>query len=259
MSLALDPKGQLYVADTTGVHLVNNEGKIVRTIVSAGPETIRLPGGLALDGAGGLYVTDQTGNQVKHFDAQGQVLATLGKPGTGPGEFDHPSDVALDAQGNLWVVDQGNVRLQKFDPTGKPVFAFGSVGGGDTQFLRPRSVELDKAGNLWVTDLGDFFVKQFTPDGKFLKRIGNLHYGERLTLIRAVVIDPAEQVYLLDGFNHRIQKFDNTGKLLIEFGQIGSGPDEFRDPEDMVMDANGNLIIADKQNHRVVKLTPPQQ
>jgi hypothetical protein len=42
------------------------------------------------------------------------MKTTLGRAGTGPGEFDLPHGLALDSQGNLYVCDVMNDRIQKF-------------------------------------------------------------------------------------------------------------------------------------------------
>ncbi len=65
-------------------------------------------------------------------------------------------------------------------------------------------------------------------------------------------------IYVVDGLNHRIQKFDPTGKVLAVFGgQAASETNgQFREPWDMAIGPDGNLYVADTWNHRVEKLKP---
>jgi sugar lactone lactonase YvrE len=49
----------------------------------------------------------------------------------------------------------------------------------------------------------------------------------------------------------RISVFDKSGRFLRTFGELGSGPGEFRTPHAMVFDSKGRLIVADRGNHRI--------
>lgn len=60
---------------------------------------------IVVDSTGRVFALDtQTGN-VRVFDANGHYLATIGRPGGGPGEFIDPAALALDGTGYLLVGD----------------------------------------------------------------------------------------------------------------------------------------------------------
>jgi sugar lactone lactonase YvrE len=53
----------------------------------------------------------------------------------------------------------------------------------------------------------------------------------------------------------RISVFDRTGKFLRIIGKAGTGPGEFRTPHALEFDSKGQLVIADRHNHRIQILT----
>jgi len=68
--------------------------------------------------------------------------------------------------------------------------------------------------------------------------------------------DSDGNLYVLDGGNHRVQKFDNKGKHLTTFGRSGQGPGEFQWPFSIDIDKDGNIFIADWMNVRLEVFSP---
>jgi DNA-binding beta-propeller fold protein YncE len=60
------------------------------------------PIGVAVDGAGSVFVSDYGGNRVVVFSAAGEVVRTIGGPGSGEGQLNQPCGVAVDGDGN-WL------------------------------------------------------------------------------------------------------------------------------------------------------------
>jgi predicted membrane-bound mannosyltransferase/DNA-binding beta-propeller fold protein YncE len=143
----------------------------------------------------------------------------IGSAGTGAGQLQNPKNVAVDAQGNLFVADSDNGRIQKFDANGKFLSAFGSKSapnaiGAPGTLAEPWGIAVDQTGN----------------------------------------------VYVADTWNHRIQKFDAAGKLVTLWGTNGDtrgvarvDPTSFYGPRAIAIDAQGNLLVSDTGNKRVLK------
>jgi DNA-binding beta-propeller fold protein YncE len=68
-----------------------------------------------------------------------------------------------------------------------------------------------------------------------------------------VAVDTDGNVYETDTANHRIQKFDGSGNILLAGGSQGSGNGQFASPVAMAVDAAGNLYVADAGNDRIQK------
>jgi hypothetical protein len=55
-----------------------------------------------------------------------------------------------------------------------------------------------------------------------------------------------------DGYsNARVIRFSHDGKYLGEFGERGNGPAQFQLPHNVVIDRQGRLYVADRENQRV--------
>ncbi|QHT67189.1 T9SS type A sorting domain-containing protein [Rhodocytophaga rosea] len=79
-----------------------------------------------------------------------------------------------------------------------------------------------------------------TANGKFILPMG-------------IAIDKNDNIYVVDHQNHRIQKFNSSGKFLSKFGSFGTGNGQFNWPIDIDIDAQGNIYVADRDNHRIQK------
>src|SRR5262249_54906391 len=62
-------------------------------------------------------------------------------------------------------------------------------------------------------------------------------------------------VYVADILNQSIQKFTNTGTLLLAWGSVGSGNGQFVVPDGIAVDGSGNVYVVDTFNYRIQKFT----
>ncbi|MBN1400236.1 MAG: hypothetical protein JXA74_05330 [Anaerolineae bacterium] len=112
-------------------------------------EPFNLPTGATVAEDGTLYVSDGYGNRrVHHFSAQGELIASWGEPGSGPGQFILPHFLDVDAQGIVYVCDRENNRVQRFDGEGQFLDEW-------TGLQRPADVHIDRQRKiLYLGELG---------------------------------------------------------------------------------------------------------
>ncbi len=79
-------------------------------------------------------------------------------------------------------------------------------------------------------------------DGQFISPVG-------------VAVDSSGNVFVVDDFNQRIQKFSATGTFLAKWGTNGSGDGQFYNPRHITVDSLGNVYVADTGNNRIQKLS----
>jgi len=75
-----------------------------------------------------------------------------------------------------------------------------------------------------------------------------------------VAADGSGNVFVTDGFNARIQKFDNNGTFLTKWGCPGSEGGQFDFAQRVAVDGNGNVFVTDTAgsgNNRVQKFACP--
>jgi sugar lactone lactonase YvrE len=108
--IAIDSKGLLWVADRENqrIQVFDQDGKFVREVKYKG-----LPCSLDI-GRQYMYMVNGFAGQVLRLDLNGKVLAAMGKPGKGPGEFGEAHMIAVNQKDEIYVADSVNAALVKF-------------------------------------------------------------------------------------------------------------------------------------------------
>jgi DNA-binding beta-propeller fold protein YncE len=257
-AIALNQHGELVVAEegTGKVHTFSSAGVLHQSFSAAEKPGMGInASGMAVDGNGYVYVSDQFRNQVQKFNSAGQLVASLGKQGQGPGEFAGPRGLAVDSAGNLFIADEFNNRIQKFDADGKFVgqSTAETLGSTVSSGLGPMSVALDSKGNMWIAAHTNFAVYKLDPSFKIIARLEA--FGRRdgeLAGPIAVAVDSKDNVLVLDN-TRRIQKFDSKGNFISKFAFPPAAAGEISAPTGLAVDAEGNYLICDTANFRIQK------
>ena len=72
-----------------------------------------------------------------------------------------------------------------------------------------------------------------------------------LTAPGIAVDNDGNRIYVLDKVRALVQVFDSHGKYLGETGTPGTGPGQFKKPEDIAVDNKGAIYITDTRNSRI--------
>ncbi len=143
-----------------------------------------------------------------------------------------PRDLAVSPQGDRVIADSGNNRILILDKGGNLKLAFGST------------CVLEKGAESGCLD----------PDGSGSGELGDGQFNEP----RGVAVNRQGEIYVADTWNGRIQKFDSEGRFLAKWGRFGNSPGQLGDPEvlfgprGLALDSEGNLLVADTGNKRVL-------
>jgi DNA-binding beta-propeller fold protein YncE len=146
--------------------------------------------------------------RVQEFTAHGEkLLASLGHPGNGPGEFNRPEGLCVDAQDRIYVADSCNHRIQVFGSDGKFLRAYGKAGKGKGELSYPYDICVDSAGRQYVCEFGNSRIQVFDANDQPLEIIGGpgLAPGQ-FANPWGVALDSACDLYVADSQNHRVQK-----------------------------------------------------
>jgi sugar lactone lactonase YvrE len=250
--VAVDPAGNLYIADSNLVRKVTPDG-MISTVVGGGAQSpsdgvlatsVRLNrlGGITVDLAGNLFVAD-TGFHRVHRVTPGGIISTLAGTGTNGFSGDgglatsaklyNPSGIAMDPAGNLFIADYYNHRIRKVTPDGiiTTIAGTGSPnynGDGGRAVLAnisyPKSVMVDTVGTLFIVEA--YRIRTVTPSGIISTIAGNGingFSGDGGPAISAqfgavgVAVDSAGNLLIDDGYNSRIRKVTilNMSKTLM--------------------------------------------
>ncbi|MGH9772921.1 MAG: hypothetical protein ACRD4Q_14695 [Candidatus Acidiferrales bacterium] len=176
--------------------------------------------------------------------------------------------VAINSKGHIFILNRGNHPLLEFLPDGSFVR---SLGEGSPLFRVPHSIRFDSEDNLWYVNAADNLVVKFDANLRVQQALGRreeswvylTHGIERAIPPPANFYQPTDSVvgpdgstYITDGYgNSRVVKFTREGNLVKYWGDRGTRPGQFNTPHSIVMDANSNLYVADRQNDRIQVFT----
>ncbi len=108
--------------------------------------------------------------------------------------------------------------------------------------------------------MGGRHVQRVQAVARQLLRLGTAGVGGRtrttLNEPNDVLVAPNGDVFVADGHaanggNNRIVKYSSDGRYLMEWGEQGSNPGEFRTPHALAMDEDGLLYVGDRSNRRI--------
>jgi uncharacterized protein (TIGR03437 family) len=246
--LALDPSGNLYIADAHNmrVRMVTPNG-IISTVAGTGVQGFSGDGGPA-------------------------TSATLNVPAS-----------VMFSNGNLYIADSSNQRIRKVSSNGTITTVAGSGGPGgfsgdggpatSAALNFPLGMAMDGLGNLYFADGGNNCVRRIAPNGVITTVAGNGNgtggfFGDQgpatsatLNIPEDVAIDVANNLLIADSANNRIRKVVvSSGIISTVAGITGNGfsgdggpatQAELNFPWGVTTDATGDVYIGDRVNNRV--------
>ena len=124
-----------------------------------------------------------------------------------------------------------------------PIRVIGNVKG-------PQALTTNSEGHIIVVVQSAHCVSVFTPEGTNIQSLGSK--GSANGQFMGVAVDNADNIYVVDGDNHRIQKFTTAGKFTAAVGTLGSNPLQFNCPVGIGFNKkNGKLYVCDQWNDRI--------
>jgi DNA-binding beta-propeller fold protein YncE len=256
--LAFPAAGRLlYIADTFNnrVRILDPDSGIIKAAVGTGEKAYGGDGGPAaaakfsgvfsidFDRSGKrLYAVDLGNRRVRVVDLATGVVTTVagngekgvptdGADALGAPLFD-PRAVAVDGKGQIYILERGgrtpgghalrvvstDGKIRTVAGTGEP--GFGGDGGDARQALMngPKHLTVDRDDSVLIVDTENHAIRRYTPaDGKILRVAG-------------------------------------TGKR--GSGGLGGPPEllELDRPHGVYVEKNGDLLLSDSNNHRIVKI-----
>ncbi len=195
------------------------------------------------------------------------------------GLFNGPTDIAWDAQDNIYVSEgYVNNRIAKFDKNGNWVKTWGQYGdGGEHANLNPghfrnvHTIQIDRQGNIYAGDRGNRRIHVFDTEGRFQKFLymnvpydktrhpvlGNMPANrpdETAPWTMCITNGPTQYLYLMDSEPGRLYKMALDGRIVGIFGESGRQAGQFNWPHGIACPSENEVVVADMNNWRVVKL-----
>ena len=190
---------------------------------------------LAVDDSGRIYVADLHANTIREFSPQGECLGSVGREGSGPGEFDMLAGIVR-TRHTLWAVDASAHRLTLFDSTGA-VRASLSLGSGMGAWF-PWPLWVDNGGRVHRWAVPSAAADGTTPMWRLLVRHGN---GETLA---------ASDTFRIPRLDRRVETYSRTIDNLTEISPVPHSPAVVLD-----VDGEGDVWVANQAVFDLHKVT----
>ena len=179
------------------------------------------PAGVALSVEGRVCFSEFNEDTICTISSDGTVTILADDDSAA---FSGPRGVAFDGDGSIIVADQSNHRIRKIAPDGTVTTVAGSGNatfadgqGSSAHFYHPCDVAVDGEGNVIVADTGNHRIRKITTDGT-------------------------------------VSTVAGSSSACFADGQGSSA--HFYHPSGVAVDGEGNVIVADMNNHRIRKITP---
>ena len=252
--------------------------------------TFHEPYSIQIDAIGDIYIVDRLNAAIRKIDAATGIISTVAGTGErgysgdgGPGnraQLREPNDCFLDGKGGLLIADVQDQRVRRLDLTTHVISTF--AGNGEKQrtgdglparqasFLGARAVCGDRRGNTYIAEREGNGVRVVDADGVMgtLAGTGESGYGGDGGLAseatwgapKGIRCDRQDNILVVDTENHAVRRIDATTLVVttIAGGRLGGEGDDgpateaaMDRPHGCDVDGQGNIYIADSNNHRV--------
>jgi len=239
-------QGGDYVLKLEAIDKAGNKGEDKVGVVIKGPkyllsiyDYLSHPDKIAIDKAGYIYVADRENDCIKKFDHKGNFIKI------GENILNKPEGVGLDNEGNIYVGSRNKSVIEKFDSQGNYVATIGIY-----YLNKVCGIKVDENGDIVVADRNEDFVRIFRGDGSFKYTIGveELNKPEDIFIYKDKRGD--KYYYVANRNADNIKIFNEYGGLIktIDCGKM------LLKPDGLLVTQNGQIIVADSNNNRVVKL-----
>jgi len=252
--------------------------------------TLNQPYSVQIDANGDIYIVDRLNAVIRKVDAATGFITTVagtGEPGStgdgGPGplaQLREPNDCCLDGRGGLLIADVQDQRIRRLDVRTGIITTFAGTGDkartGDgrsaaaASLLGARAVCTDRRGQTYICEREGNGIRRVDTHGIMSTYAGT---GERgyggdggpafvatWGAPKAIRCDRHDNVLVVDTENHAIRHIDAVTGVVTTIaggrqgGEGDGGPATSAGldrPHGCDVDAQGNIYIADSNNHRV--------
>lgn len=243
------------------------------------PGPYAIPNDIVFDAQGNMYISDSQRRQIYKVSTGGalSVFAGSGDPGMDDGPaadatFGSPKNMAIDASGNIFLIDQSNACIRKITPAGAVTriaghnTRFGTVDGDVSvaSFQNPEGIAVDKNGIVYISEyfagkvrkIEGSTVSTFAGSGAAGDQDGT-GADAQLNVPQGLRLDADGNILLAATYNNKIKKITPAGVVTTLAGSQNGFTDgpvasaKFWFPRGIGADANGNIVVADRDNHSI--------
>ncbi len=253
-SVAVDPSGNLYVADTGNARIVKFDaaGRQLATFgkKGKGPGEFGEAWIVAVSPQRNVLVLDRETTWIQVFSPEGKLIAQIAGP---EASLYFPGGMAVSPEGAIAVADTGGSRVVFLEPDGK-IRGRALTSAGGIPFVQPSDV--------FFGPKGDFFIYQTTGGGGKARLFHLQVGGAPLAVWEAIeapstrngprgLVLPNGRILLTDPREHRLLLLASGGETY-QTVQLGGG-EALNFDGGVAMDARNGLYVVEIENSAVYR------
>lgn len=166
------------------------------------------------------------------------------------GDFNTASSFYITANGYIYVCDSGKDELIMLDTLGNVFKTFGGFGWSDDSFDDPSDIFADPL-TIYIADKNNHSIKRLDRNLNFLssftKKESNIS-EEQFGFPASVATSNQGDLYLIDGENKRVIKFDIFGNFIQNFGGIDAGVYQLYNPSQLAISSANKIYVLDNED-----------
>ncbi|CAF0947181.1 unnamed protein product [Rotaria sordida] len=225
-----------------------------------------------IDIYGNLYVVDYNNHRIQYFRRGSTTATTIAgitsNGGSSYSQLNTPSYIYVDSNRIMYILDRGNCRVLRWtpgDPLSYPIAGDHGCGSALTQIDNSYSMFIDNQYNIYISEYANHRVTLWSPTNTsagtpIAGGYGSGSTSEKLYRPWGVYVDSSQVVFVVDKYNHRVQRWDPGAMSGITVAGATSDPGpwsyQFNYPSEITFDPYGYMYILDTTNIRVQKWLP---
>lgn len=206
-----------------------------------------------------IIINEEDNQMIGVIDiATKKFVWTYGHPGvagSAPGYLNTPDDAYMLPNGDVTVADIKNERILVINPSGHIVKQYGTGSwyhNPPKSFAAPNGDTPLPDGGMLVTEIGGSYADRLNKNGQLMYTVHfpNISYPSDSQLL------PSGNILVVD-YNTpgRAEIVNRQGHIVWQYYKT-SGPGELRNPSLALPLANGDIVLNDDYNDRVVVIDP---
>lgn len=250
---------------------------------------------IQVDQSGNVYICQRFNPAIRKIDAETGIITTIagtGVPGSGAdgiqatkSEMIEPNDCVLDGKGGLLVADIQDQKIRRVDLQTGIIETFAGTGkkehSGDggpaikAGIFGARAICVDLSGNTYVCEREGNTLRKIDINGTITTIAGTGEKGysgdngpANVALFngpKAIRCDNDGNILVVDTENHSVRIVNTSNGTIHTIGggvegSHGDGSDPLEAgmarPHGAISDRDGNIYVADSENHRVRIIKP---
>jgi len=163
------------------------------------------------------------------------------------GSFQLATRIVLGTQGSIYVLDADENTLSIFSRLQDPPKTIGGFGWSSSLFDKPTGVATDGV-NVYVSDYGNHRIQRFDRNLNYISSLSTrdtTDMASRFGYPLDVALSELGDLFILDGENIRVMKFNPQNSFERSFGDIRNGTGNLQHPMKIIA-TNSRIFIGEK-------------